>query len=311
MVLGGVRMEHTKVAYKSSAVVNEEDIIPVSGGTDYTYFLPQVHARYQLNNNANLRAALTRSYARPNFSDIVPAQEISINEKEGSIGNPELKPVSATNFDLLGERYFGSVGIVSAGLFYKNLDDFIFTRRYQSSEYPGSEGQVITLSQSQNGDRAKLLGFEIAYQQNLTFLPGFLNGLGIYANYTYTTSEATIQSRDGSTGTETLRLPGQAKSVGNFALGYDLGRFNIRVAANFNGEYLSELGEEAEEDVYVADRLQIDATATVAITPKFRLFAEFLNITNQPFEVYMGNDSQYIQREFYSWWSRVGLKFDF
>jgi hypothetical protein len=61
----------------------------------------------------------------------------------------------------------------------------------------------------------------------------------------------------------------------------------------------------------VKDRMQLDATATFTIAPKFRFFAEFLNITNQPFEVYQGEEDRYIQREFYSWWTRVGVKFDF
>lgn len=310
MLLGGFRYEHTSVNYSSFTVVNESEIIPESGGTDYTFFLPQLHARYQINNSANLRAAITRTYARPNFSDIIPAQEINMNEGEGAIGNPALKPVSATNIDLLGEKYFGTVGILSGGIFYKKLSDFIFSRRFESSQYPGSDGQEITLTQAQNGGEANLLGFELAYQQNLKFLPGLLKGLSIYTNYTLTTSSAKIQSRQDSNQEEEIRLPGQAKHVGNFALGYDLGRFNFRLAANFNGEYISELGEDADDDLFVKDRMQLDATTTITLTPKFRLFAEFLNITNQPFEVYQGKESHYIQREFYSWWTRVGLKFD-
>ncbi|MBA4055898.1 MAG: hypothetical protein C0490_14385, partial [Marivirga sp.] len=310
MLLGGVRLEQTSVKYQSKNVVNETEIIPTEGGTDYTFVLPQLHARYQIAKDANLRAAITRSYARPNFSDIIPAQEINVNEREGTIGNPLLKPVAATNFDLLGEKYFGTVGVLSGGFFYKKLDDFIFQRRFDSSVYPGSEGQEITLTQSQNGENANLVGFEIAYQQTLTFLPGALKGLSVYANYTFTSSDAKIQSRENPNDTETIRLPGQARNVGNFSLAYDLGRFNFRVAANFNGEYISEIGESADEDVFVKDRVQLDATTTITITPKFRFFAEFMNITNQPFEVYQGSETRYIQREFYSWWSRVGLKFD-
>ena len=310
MLPGGLRLERTTVKYQSKNVVNETEIIPTEGGTDYTFILPQLHARYSIGKNSNLRAAVTRSYARPNFGDIIPAQEININEREGTIGNPLLKPVSATNIDLLGEKYFGTVGILSGGVFYKKLDDFIFQRRFDSSVYPGSEGQEITLTQAQNGEDANLLGFEFAYQQNLTFLPGALKGLSVYANYTFTSSEAKIQSRENPNETENVRLPGQAKNVGNFSLAYDLGRFNFRVAANFNGEYISEIGESSDEDVYVKDRVQLDATSTITITPKFRFFAEFMNITNQPFEVYQGSETRYIQREFYSWWSRIGLKFD-
>ena len=103
-------MSIRKYEYQSFNVLNESEIIPEDGGTDYDFFLPQLHIRYQVNSNFNLRAAATRTYSRPNFSDIIPAQEINVNEGEGTIGNPELKPVSATNFDLLAEKYFGSIG---------------------------------------------------------------------------------------------------------------------------------------------------------------------------------------------------------
>lgn len=311
MLLGGVRFEHTKVGYSSSYAINENEIVPVSGGRDYTYVLPQLHAKYAVDNNTNIRAAVTRSYARPNFSDIVPAQEININEREGTIGNTDLAPVTATNIDVLGERYFGTVGILSGGLFYKKLDDFIYNRRFRSTEYPRTDGTEIMLTQAQNGNQADLFGFEVAYQQNLTFLPGFMKGLSVYANYTFTTSNAKIQSRAEDNQEEEIRLPGQAKHVGNVSLAYDLKRFNIRASGNFNGKYLSEVGEEASQDFYVNDRFQLDITATYAFTSNFRVFAEFLNVTNQPFEVYQGSETRYVQREFYSWWSRVGVKFDF
>ena len=316
MVLFGLRYEFTKVSYESSEVIYDfegelQDIVPVRGSTDYAYLLPQLHLKYQLDNLTNLRFAATQSYARPNFQDIVPSQEIELSAREGTIGNPDLIPVSATNLDFMAEHYFGNVGILSGGFFYKKLDDFIFNRRTLVDDYPGAEGIELQLTQAQNGEEANLLGFEIAYQQNLTFLPGFLKGFSVYANYTYTSSKATIQSRDQDSGTEEIRLPGQAKNVGNFSLAYDLKRFNIRISSNFNGEYLSEVGGDASEDLFVNDRVQVDATAMYTITPKLRVFAEFLNITNQPFEVYQGTEDQFIQREFYSWWSRVGVKFDF
>jgi len=317
MILGGIRYEATTVNYESQEVLYDfegelDEIVPVTGGTDYGFILPQLHLKYQANENVNLRFAATRSYARPNFQDIIPAQEIDLNSREGSIGNAALTPVVATNVDFLTEKYFGTVGIISGGVFYKRLNDFIFNRRFETDSYNGRDfGTEVQLTQAQNGESANLFGFEVAYQQNLTFLPGALSGLSIYANYTFTNSNAEIQSRSDVSGVESIRLPGQARNVGNFSLAYDKGRFNVRLSTNFNGEYITEVGDDASEDLFVKDRLQFDASATVTITPKLRFFTEFLNITNQPFEVYQGKEDQYIQREFYSWWTRVGLKFDF
>lgn len=305
MLLGGLRYEKTNVDYSYNTVVYDfsgdlNEIVPESGGTDYGFLLPQFHARYNVNSNTNLRFAFTRSYARPNFESIIPSQEIDFSGRSGTIGNPALKPVGASNIDLMVERYFGTVGVLSAGFFYKKLDNFIFNRTFDAQV----QGVDLELTQAQNGESANLAGFEIAYQQNLTFLPGVLKGITAYANYTFTQSNASIQGRGD------VRLPGQAKNVGNFALGYDMKRVNFRFALNFNGEYLTEVGEVPDEDFYVKDRVQLDVTATYTVSPKIRVFAEFLNVTDQPFEVYLGRESRYVQRELYSWWSRIGIKFD-
>jgi outer membrane receptor protein involved in Fe transport len=148
----------------------------------------------------------------------------------------------------------------------------------------------------------------------LSFLPGFLKYFNIYSNYTYTHSKATIQSRDASSNkpneTEIIRLPGQATHVGNVALAYETSKLLVRIAANFNGKYLSEVGGTADQDLYVNSRLQLDLNASYSINTRFRVFAEFLNLSNQPYESYLGNSDVTAQREFYSWWTRLGLKFD-
>ncbi|NJL15543.1 MAG: TonB-dependent receptor [Microscillaceae bacterium] len=317
-LLGGIRYESTEVNYKSNDVViapngDLQAIIPREGGTTYDFFLPQLHLKYALNDLTNLRFAATFSYARPNFADIVPAQEANLEDREASVGNPELKPVGALNLDFLGEKYFGNVGVLSGGVFYKRLNDFIFPRVIRNSQYPLVGPPVVSnvdVTQIQNGESADLFGFELAYQQNLSFLPGFLSGFGVYVNYTYTSSTADIQSRSQDNATETIDLPGQAEHVGNFSLSYDSKNFSARVALNFNGKYLQEVGGAPEEDIFVKSRLQLDASASYTIIPKLRVFAEFLNLTNQPFETFQGSENILIQREFYSWWSRLGLKFD-
>lgn len=317
-IIGGVRFEKTSVDYTFSTVVFDEEgdleeILEEEGQTDYSYVLPQVNFRYALDNFTNLRLAATTSYARPNFESIVPSQEINLSDREGTIGNANLKPVSAINLDLMVDHYFGTVGVLSLGVFYKNLDDFIYKRIFETSSYNGMDfGTAIDLIQDVNGETANLTGLEIAYQQNLTFLPGFLSGIGIYANYTYTGSEATLKDRSGVGESEEINLPGQAEHVGNLSLSYNLKGFTARISGNYAGAYLNELGEAADEDLYIKSRLQVDATANYQINSNFNVFAEFLNITNAPYETYIGGDEdQLVQREFYSWWSRVGVKFNF
>ncbi|HTF29479.1 MAG TPA: TonB-dependent receptor, partial [Flavitalea sp.] len=186
-----------------------------------------------------------------------------------------------------------------------------------NAPYPTSGTVIIPaidIIQAQNGNNAKLTGLEFAFQRKLDFLPGFMNKLSLYTNYTYTHSRASIQSRQANQNKpgekEKLRLPGQANHVGNFALAYESKKLVVRIAANFNGEYLSEVGGSPDEDLYVKSRVQLDMNTSYAISGQFRLFLEVLNLTNQPFQTYLGNKNIINQREFYSWWTRLGLKFD-
>lgn len=323
LVVAGVRYEKTNVNYQSKDVVIDAagdlaSIIPISGKSNYDFILPQAQFKYELNKLTNIRGAATLSYARPNFSEIIPAQEINVEDNVANIGNAALKPTKAFNADLMIERYFGNIGVASAGVFYKKLDDFIYRKVIFNSPYPLTGTPLVNgidVIQAQNGNTANLIGVELAFQRNLSFLPGFLKQLSIYTNYTYTYSQATIQSRvaDASkpNATEKLRLPGQANHVGNFSLGYESKKWVIRAAANFNGEYVSEVGANSNEDLYVKSRVQVDVNASYILNQRFRFFGEFLNITNQPFETYMGNKNVLVQREFYNSWARIGLKFDF
>ncbi|RZM21646.1 MAG: TonB-dependent receptor, partial [Pedobacter sp.] len=307
MVLGGVRYERTKVSYTSNDVIIGENgdlerILPVSGNSTYDFILPQFHLKYELSPLTNIRGAVTWSYARPNFSEIIPAQEINREDGVASSGNPYLKPVSAINYDLMFEHYFGSIGIVSAGLFHKKLDDFIYRRILFNSPYPLTGTPSITgidVTQSQNGNDASLNGVELAFQRRLTFIP-LMKDFSVYLNYTYTKSNANIQSRDAALGnenaTEEIRLPGQSANVGNASLAYEGKRFSLRSSMNFNGSFISEVGGTKDADIYVKSRMQLDASGSYSITNRIRFFAELLNITNQPLEVYQSNKSQTIQR---------------
>ena len=45
---------------------------------------------------------------------------------EISVGNPDLEATVSDNLDIMAEYYFGTLGLFSAGLFYKNIDNWIY-----------------------------------------------------------------------------------------------------------------------------------------------------------------------------------------
>ena len=70
------------------------------------------------------------------------------------------------------------------------------------------------------------------------------------------------------------------------------------------------MGGNKAEDLYLKSRVQLDVSASYVINQRLRVFAEMLNLTKQPFEAYMGSKDLIVQREFYNFWGRLGVKFD-
>jgi TonB-dependent receptor len=304
-LLGGVRVEDTETEYVANELVLDEEgdpvgVSPVTGSKSYTEWLPQFHFVYRLDENSNLRAALTRSLARPNFEDIAPWRLVNREDEEVELGNPDLDVTTAWNVDLMYERYLDPIGIISAGVFYKDLTDNIFTFKFDD-EIDGTEYEF---TQKMNGEDAELWGVELAYQNNFVNAPGFWGGWGLYLNWTYVDSEAKYPDR------ETTRLQGQSEHTGNIALVYEKYGFSGRLSYNYNGKSILEIGDEAAEDEWVDDHEQLDFLGRFQVSEKISLVLELINLTDEPYRVYVGSPDRPIQEEYYSWWGVLGVRFD-
>ncbi|MEQ8525336.1 TonB-dependent receptor [Gracilimonas sp.] len=308
--LVGFRYEFTSVDYNANLVEFDAngDLLPItstSGTNDYNFFLPMVHLTYSVNPLVNIRAAWTNSFAKPNYFDLAPYRIVSREDEEIELGNPGLDATTSMNLDLMAEYYFNSVGVLSAGVFYKDIRDFIYIRNY---EFSGGQYDGYEATQPVNGNNADLVGFELNLQQQLTFLPGFLSGLGVYGNYTYSWSEAELINSDGET--RTVSLPGQAENTGNFALSYERSGFSGRVSLSYAGAFIDELRDEEGNDRIYDEHIQVDLSASQRINKNFTVFLELINLTNEPLRYYNGVSSRPEQQEFYSFWGNLGVKFE-
>src|SRR5690606_26574053 len=137
------------------------------------------------------RFALTRAIARPRYRDNVPRvsedSDGSGSTVEVDQGNPDLRATLSNNVDAGIEYYFEPLGVVSAGIFYKDLTDYVFTLE-TSGTYNGDPARI---TQPHNAD-GRIFGIELNYQQQFTFLPGWLSGFGVFANVTWTDAEMTL-----------------------------------------------------------------------------------------------------------------------
>ncbi len=163
------------------------------------------------------------------------------------------------------------------------------------------------MTQPLNGDAASLWGMELAFQNQLRFLPAPFDGLGVYANYTWTDSSAKFPGREG----EDARLPGQSAHLGNLSLWYEKYGFSAKTSWNFHGKYIDAVGETAAEDVYYDNHTQLDVSLSQRLTRRVRVYADFLNLTNAPLRYYVGAPNRPIQEEYYRWWAMFGVKMNF
>lgn len=327
LMIAGVRVENTSIDYTGNHILDEEDLVgTVSNKHDYTNVLPSLAFKYDIQNDLIVRAAFSTALARPNYYSLAPYVNVISEDSEIQAGNPELEATYSYNFDLMGEKYFESVGIISAGVFYKNLKDFIYTYRTNNtyshenftSDFPGLSNPIPvgdnnwSFVQQRNGESVDVYGFEVAAQRQLDFLPGkFLKGFGVYLNYTFTESEAKgITNSDGEERSG-LGLPGTAPHMFNASLSWENDRFSARVSLNYTADYLDELGGSEFEDRYYDKQTFLDANASYKLTNNLRIFAEANNLTNQPLRYYQGISSRTMQMEYYQARFNLGVKLDF
>ena len=311
-IIGGLRFERTDIRYTGYDVQFREfsdafeRIDTLHSSRRYDFILPQLHLKYSLDENTNLRLAATFSYSRPNFEDILPYRQIEYDSREVTQGNPDLNFARSLNLDLLFEKYYMRNGLVSGGLFYKNIRDFVYYFEQRIFLDDVSRPGWYFVTSAQNGENADLFGLEVSVNQYLWFLRGWGQNFGVYVNYTYTYSDAYINLRTGEP--ERISLPGQAPHVGNFAFFYDSPRLYCKLAASFQDDFLDELGIEKEWDIYYEKNLYLDFNAHYNFSSTFQVFGNATNLTNAPLKYYQGDPSRVRQKEFYSWSLRAGLR---
>ncbi|MDY8135043.1 TonB-dependent receptor [Aquimarina sp. 2201CG5-10] len=311
-ILAGVRVEHTTISATGNRIEDEENVVgEITEEQSYTNFLPGIHFKYDLSSQTIFRFAWTNTLARPNYVDLVPSLDVISGDEEIVAGNPDLDPTTSMNFDLMAEHYFKSVGIVSGGLFYKQIDNFIYTFRGETFDDRFGTGTTgFDIFQPLNGDDASIFGVEIAFQRQLDFLPGFAKNFSIYLNYTYLTSSADgIRNEDGDVRSD-LDLPNTAPSIFNGSLGYNDDKFSVRLSANFSEDYIDEIGGNSFEDRYYDQQFFLDFNASYAITKNLSVYADLNNITNQPLRFYQGISERTMQAEYYERRLTFGLKYD-
>jgi TonB-dependent receptor len=288
--------------------------------------------------------------ARPLLGNLAPTiTAISVpNQPPGgtgvatlTIGNPYLKPFRGTNYDFSVEWYFAEGGLLSGAYFTKDIDSFpqtvIFDGPLSTFLDPAGVAQIrqgfanpnqlayidsnglFRARQYRDAPGGELSGYEISYQQDFTFLPGFLKNFGAQINYTHIDSELNyiLDPGNGTTVPQTTAKGpwlGSSPDAVNFTLYYEVPNFSGRVSiAQREGYYtnypiavgscapgLTTTPIPASPDAAVAycnaplindfvgseSTMNVDASLRWNVLENLSLTLEALNLTNQTSDRY-------------------------
>jgi TonB-dependent receptor len=324
-IIAGIRFEGTNL--RTTSFDANTNLVDVKNSGSYLNVLPSAAIRYALDSNTFLRLAYARGLSRPDPQDIAQGVSwtfVGPNDPKNSatISNPALKAETADNFDLLVEHYLNPFGVITAGFFYKNLYNPIAQETFPKANFsPAPNAPVGTYQVTQfiNAGSAWLYGFEVAYVQHMTFLPGLLRGFGLGANYGYANSRAIgLPGRS-----DDPRLLRSAPNTWNISPTYDLGRFSFRAGLSYNADniysysYQDGTGGSTPTpggvkgpfgDIYFYPHLQIDMQGSIRLAKGFTFIGYILNVNNEVFGFYQGSSQYMIQREYYQPTYAAGLR---
>ena len=272
---------------EANAATPADSVVTVGGrsllGTDRTYsdLLPAVNLVYGLTETMNLRAAATRTLARPTFREIAPVVSYEFGSDGALLGNPALQRTLITNLDLRWEWFTGPGALLAASGYYKQLDNPI-ERVIVDAEN--------NATQYDNVDQADIYGAEFEVRQPLAPLAGFLRNLYVGTNLSLTRSAITITGRElesrreiDPAASDTRPLQGQATYLLNADVSYDNADSGTSAGLFFNvaGRRLSRVG--ANVDVYEEPSPQLDFVASQRVFDQFTVKVSAKNLLDSPY----------------------------
>jgi TonB-dependent receptor len=266
----------------------------------YSKAFPSVHLTRDLLPNLKARLSWSNSFGRPPLSNLLPNETVNETAQTLTINNPSLKPQTAESWDTALEYYFEPVGSLSVSWFHKTIKDYfvngVLAGTVGSGADNGYNGEYsgFTILTRENLGTAIVQGWELAYQQQFTFLPGLLKTLGISAN-------TTILDTRGDFGSTVKRatgeVPGFIPRTSNVSLSWRYRKFGTRLNVNRTGEYINAFSASGSgRNQYTLERTIVNIGAAYQFRPSMSFSADIGNIFNEAQVFYRGisdNISEY------------------
>lgn len=274
----------------------------------YDDWLPSANFKYNLNEEMVLRAAASRTLTRPDFSALAGAVSLLPPATVGGVGsgsggNPNLEPILSTNFDMTFEWYYGERSLMSAGVFYMDIDNYVALTRVRQqyltidANHPAPGTMVdydVTIPYNSS---ANVKGFELAWEQPLS------DYFGMFANYTYANSETDAVDNLGNP----QPMLGTSENTFNIGGWFENDTFNARVNYTWRDQFFSGLDRasafwqdaigslSASVGWKIDDHMSLSLDAMNLNNPKTTYFAEN---KDRPRSVYENGRQYYLNFRF-------------
>jgi TonB-dependent receptor len=288
----------------------------------YNKLLPSFNIAWTLPNDFVIRAAGSQAMARANYTDLAQLGSLTNNTQAyyndrkqfgaplpgwyGSGANADLKPFTATQFDLAGEWYYEPESVIGVDLFEKKVKNFVVpvTVDNINVDVGGTQQNFMQYSTNANGRSGTSKGVEL-YTQH-TFAMGF----GYIANYTLNKTDETPVSL-GDTQVGKSELIGSAKYAANVSLFYEKDGLLLRATNNWTGRTMQ--GLSSGLPIYTQPYHQLDLNGDYEFNKHLMVTASIINLTRSTPRQYLGGDTtarlyelEYAGRQYY-----VGLTYKF
>jgi TonB-dependent receptor len=309
----GVRYSDTRTIINNYQSAGAGVFAPASREGGYENLLPSASLTFDITPELVLRGSAGQTITRASLASIAAGTRVpNIFNAEITVGNPDLRPQLATTYDAALEWYFAPGGLLSAGVFQKNIVDRPFSSidfiPFSQTGLPSSAFNCASLGSpacvngvidpnylfrrtiAMNQNELKLKGLELAYQQNFTFLPKPFDGLGI-------TSSFTIIDQEGDdfvlTNGDRIAMQGVPDYTYSVTAFYEKGPLSIRGSYNYRAKTGQNSTNTGNDQVpYLAPQGFLDGTVSYKINDLIEVRVDALNITNENVYFYYSNPTQ-------------------
>ena len=289
-VAGGVRIESTKGTYTGN-LVERIDINTVNAKGDSTVasssndIIPSIFIRHHFNEKTMLNVSLVTGKKRPNYYELVPWQQIDPVSRKVSKGNPDLKPERVLKGQIEFSHIFDNLGFASVLFYFAEQTELVIVKSktiWSPAKYAGWRSVSPV-----NSDIRQNFGAEATLNSPLSFLPDPFNDFSLYSNVRYLLSLVQVSEPV----VRTVNLPGITPWELNLGLEYNNGKFSGFLQTHYSPPHLFSVNSSRLYKVYLDQyqrgELTLDFLCRYKIADRIQLFANFMNITNTPRNIFV------------------------